>query len=82
MPKCFVLRFMPVWFSPATLLVVLVILFPGSLLAVEFMDAQAAATEGRYDEVVSILTTVIERGELEVMLKLLLIPIGVSPTVS
>ena len=56
---------MPVWFSPATLLVVLVILFPGSLLAVEFMDAQAAATEGRYDEVVSILTTVIERGELE-----------------
>jgi hypothetical protein len=73
---------MPVWFSPATLLVVLVILFPGSLLAVEFMDAQAAATEGRYDEVVSILTTVIERGELEVMLKLLLIPIGVSPTVS
>jgi len=62
---CFVLRFIPVWFSPATLLVLFVVSVPGGSLAIGFSDAQVAATEGRYDEVVSILTAVIEKGELE-----------------
>ena len=52
------------WFSTATLLVVFVVSFPGRLAADEFNDAQVAATKGQYDEVVSILTTVIEKGEL------------------
>ena len=50
------LKFISMWFSTATLLVVFVVSFPGRLAADEFNDAQVAATKGQYDEVVSILT--------------------------
>ncbi len=40
-------------------------LLGSNAFAVEFKDAQVAATEGRYDDVVAILTTILDRGDLQ-----------------
>ncbi|HAK50884.1 MAG TPA: hypothetical protein DCM54_03130 [Gammaproteobacteria bacterium] len=47
------------------ILVSLGALLGSNAFAVEFKDAQVAATEGRYDDVVAILTTILDRGDLQ-----------------